>query len=298
MAETTIEGATFIDKNAIPEEPKPKKSLLRKNWSLLLFGVMVAIIVVGIATYVTQPAQPQPKNIYAYMQNNFNSTLATYQGLTNITTINSTIQLLGNPARNLSNETVIFPQSNRTTIYFFGVEASAQSAVETYVLWNYLTKHTFPSYSSTQTVSQASVPMIPEQVLLGNITSSNPVLTELMVPLTYQQWATQSNLTSDTFIDHWLAYNLSIPEAYLFADINKGSMPSIDVVKTIGNKTIVCNGFSPFSFVLYNATSSTKFLGLNTAGQDFGELLPTPSSINVNLNVLSSCVEAVNRWSG
>jgi hypothetical protein len=119
-----------------------------------------------------------------------------------------------------------------------------------------------------------------------------------MVPLTYQQAAGQSNTTNTNFVGSWLAKNISTPEAYLFGYFGRGNFPQVDVARTVGHKTIVCNGFSSILFISYNATSSTRFLGVDTASQSFGSLLATPTSMNTNLNVLNSCIETVNRWKG
>ena len=265
----------------------------------------MVIIVTGIYTFLSQPPVPQPQNVYEYMQNNFNATISPYIGTTNITVYNSIIQLAGNPAKNLSPVTVYLgnvSKDNKTYIYFFGVEASGQSAVETYVLWSYLTSHNlghtnFPAYDGSFVSSQASIPIIPKTELIDNVASSNPVLNELMIPLTYQQAASQSNATNTQFMGSYLA-NITVPEAYLFAFFGKGNFPQVDVVRTIGNRTMVCNGFSPFQFIQYNATSSTRFLGENMQAQTFGSLLPTTISMNANLNTLSSCVKTVEKWNG
>lgn len=278
-------------------------SFLKKNKIFVgVMAVMAIIIVAAIVTFITQPPIPSASSVYEYMQNNFNSSLAAYQGVANISVYNNTIYLPGNPIDNISAEKVNLrniSSSDKTYIFFFGLQASGQSAVETYVLWNYLTKQpNFPPYSTSFISAQGSTPIIPEQYISENISSSNPVFVEKMVPLSYQQAVSQSNSSNTDFVAKWLAYNLTLPEAYVFAVFGKGNFPQVDVVRTLGNKTIICNGFSAFTFILYNETSSTRFLGINTEGQTFGTLLATPASINQNLNTLNLCVEKVERWNG
>jgi len=289
--------------NEIPVIEEKKKSFIRKNYGLIaICAVMALVIISGIVTYITQPAMPVASNVYLYMQNNFNGTLSNYTGETNITVYNSIIDLPGNPIQNLSAVTVHLSnitQDNKTYIFFYGVEASGQSAVETYILWSYLTRTPFPSsYNGSFVSSQGSIPILPQSLLLNKIASSNPMFSEFMIPLTYRQAASQSNTSNTKFMGNWLAYNLTVPQAYLFAYQGKGNFPQVDVARTIGNKTIVCNGFSPIDFIIYNATSSTKFLGENMLGQSLGSLLPTTVSMNANLNTLSSCVKVVEQWKG
>lgn len=289
--------------NEIPELETKKQSFIRKNYGLMAIGIVMAVILISaIVTFVTQPPVPSASNVYSYMQNNFNSTISNYTGEVNVTVYNSTIYLPGNPLQNLSAVTVHLNNitaDNKTYIFFFGVEASGQSAVETYVLWSYLTKTPFPSsYNGSFVSSQGSIPILTQSLLLNKIAVSNPVFSEFMIPLTYQQTASQSNTTNTNFMGKWLAYNVSVPQAYIFAYKGKGQFPQVDVARTVGNKTIVCNGFSPINFIVYNTTSSTKFLGENMAGQTFGSLLPTTISMNADLNTLNSCVKVVSAWKG
>lgn len=280
---------------SVPIE-KAQQSFARKNWLFLaVFAVMIAIIVVGIYTVLTLPPVPKPQNIYLYMQNNFNSSYSQYAGESNITVYNSVIVLPPYNGNIVEVHLANLTEGNNTAIYFFGIQASGQSAVETYVLWNYLTKQAFPAYGNNFTISQASIPILP---LPAFASASNPEFEELMVPLSYDQAATGSNTSNNNFVQKWLAYNLTVPTAWLFSYPGAGKFPQVDVVKTMGNKTMVCEAFVGFDFILYNATSSTKFLNENMQGQTFGSLLPSTASMNSNLNLLNNCVKETERWQG
>ena len=259
---------------------KPKKKIAYKSMVYTL--IMIAVIGFGIYTYLSQPKAVNPLSVYTYIANNFNSTISNASYAPSVNT--------GNPLYNMTN--VTFPSDGKIYIYSFSIAGSTfqevEGTVESYVLWNYLTGgKPFPSYNQSFPLSAGFIPAIPAKYMLSNATA-NVILIASEVP-------ESASSTTNTILAY-LKPNLTNEQRYVGSE---NGDPGVYVVKTIANKTMTCFAYSGIAFVQYNATTSTSvFLGMNVRNLTFGSLLPTPASMNVQLNLLNSCYKIVSRWQG
>lgn len=258
---------------------KPKKNIQYK--SIFYTLIMIAVIGFGVYTYLSQPKQINPLSVYTFIVNNFNSTISNASYAPSVNT--------GSPLYNTTN--VTFPSDGKLYVYSFAIYGSTfqevEGTVESYVLWSYLTNgKPFPSYNQSFPIS-GFVPGIPIKYMSSDVTA-NVILIASEVP--------QSASSTTNSILTYLKPNLTNEQRYVGSE---NGDPGVYVVKTIANKTMTCFAYSGIPFVQYNATTSTSiFLGMNVRNLTFGTIVPTPSGMNTELNLLNSCVKVVSRWQG
>jgi hypothetical protein len=277
--------------DVVAEEKKNKAFRREVRIWIQLLG-MVMVIALSLYVFFSQPTIPSQEVMYSLIKNSFNSTIdsdfifvrqATSNTIPSTIILNETIK---------GEDVVSFPRDNKTYLYYFGVDACPACASETYVLWSYL-KGEFPASHVFASVAQYGIPALP----VFNLTSQQMKIRMLEVPL--QQLASQS-IRSKLVYD-WMINNTNIEQKYLFS--MSGYFPAVFVVKTIGEKTFVCNAYLGIGIQEYNSNNTKNLTAYSNdvakLGLEKSDLsLPVPKSMNANLNQLNVCIKATNEWSG
>lgn len=278
------------------EVSEAKKKPFSIPLPFILVGICFLIIGIGLYALLTQPSAVTPQHLYEFIKNNFNTTIQQNFILPTslIQVTNSTIRTYSNITKNYT--TFTFPSDNKTYIYFFGFDGCSQCAVESYVIWNYTTHKPFPAYDSNFYLAQFSLPGIPQQYLITNV-SSKYILVGAQAPVTAQMVNSQSTNQSELDLTRWLIKNLDFEQKYVFT--SSGLFPTVIVAKTTNNQTMLCDAFSGISLVFYNSTNANQFVGINMKNQTLGNsLLPMPKSISQSYNQLNACVKIVDNFKG
>jgi hypothetical protein len=219
-----------------------------------------------------------PKAIYSFITNNYNGTI-----------VNTTNPNYAHLVKTMSSNETLAGAPTNTTIYYLGAEFCPYCAVESYNLWYYLTNgKPFPQFDSNYYVAEAGIPSIPINYIQGNQTK-NINFVPFEIPVTAQEL---ENNQKQAVADFKTAIqSLSPFQQSLFAEANF-SIPQIYVVTPLGNNTYsVCQAYVGIPFMEYNKTTMQYLLGqYDVKGLSFGEVIPIPTAININLNALNYCV--------
>lgn len=282
-----------LAENAPVEPKKEKKSFIEVvglRW-IVLGIVLFGIIAFAIYTALTQPVLPTEQAMYAFVTSNFNATISK-----NFSLPTEAIAIINTSTVLTNNKTVVqLPDNNRTYIWFFSADYCPECAVESYILWNYTTQSPFPALDTDFYGAGFNIPGIPNSYINSNATTGMRFVGE-QIPLSTAQVDSESSNASVAFTLNWLKSNLNLQQKVIFQET--GYIPGLLVTKGVGNKTIVCSAYSGISFIKYNASTSSQFLGIDTKGLPLNSVVPTSGSINYNYNLLNACYNAVSKWNG
>lgn len=270
------------------------------NWTFRLAILAGIFIFIALYVYISAiAAQPTPVNMYNYIVNNYATNLVNASSTGVIYySIPTTSEFSLN---NTTNVSVTFPQGKY--IYFYGAEYCPYCAVESYVIYNYLNPNTpFPSYNSNWTVTELNIPMIPFNLIQANAGSNGYTLVwnEAPVNATVQE-ENQNNLGYlSGLMQNWYE-SIPLQQRVLF-NTTSSTIPQVYVVDTNGSTTNICMAYADLPvFGQYNSSFTSLNENLSTAnikqldlnGINSGAVIPLPSVINVEYNILQECGNTV-----
>ena len=266
----------------------------KKFRNTILFPLLPMVVIIAIAIFfaMSQPSVPSVQTIYNFITSNFNNTLNSSLQ-TNYNIQNSTFHLVGAGRNNTTVSS--FPNDNKTYLYYFGAQFCPFCAAESYVLWSYLSQNKpFPVLDQNFYQAELNIPAIPLSYIMSNDTNSNVVLIGDEVAISAYQQSTENNQTLRNQLLGWVG-NMTPQQKYLFYRGIK--CPQVYVVRTENNHTAICSAYVGILFIDYNDSNIPKLntKAYNFRGINLNNVIPLPETINLNLNTLYSCVQAVKK---
>ncbi len=254
--------------------------------SFLIISAIIIVLIGGLAiySYTNILKQPSSKATYNFITANFNTTIT-----------NQSVKAYSIPSTlNATNETITFPQGNY--IFFVGGEFCPYCASESYVM-SYLFTNKIPAYNNSFYIAEYNIPAVPTTYITkqannkgSKLSQRNFTFVPIENPLTAIQLTSEPKQMVKTQIDTWI--NSLSPLHKYFVEANE-TIPRIYVTSTVGNTTKLCEAYAGVKLVRFNSNTTKHFTQFNMVGLPYKSIVPYPPTLNENLNILNSCMNAV-----
>lgn len=288
---------TIVAGNPPPRAlPTPKKVQSRRRKAFKIAGIALLLFAIaGIAFYIALPYVTQPEqsqNTYDFIAQNWNSTLMN----TNIATT-QTITVPNNFT--WDNQTYYFDDTN-LSIYYIGADYCPYCAMESYPIFYYQYGTILPYNGANYIQAENGLPAINPSLEFSNITgqpamqniniSTNQYIYEFPITLSDLSTMSQADLNQTEANE----ISLMTPEAEYLFSLQNFQYPQVYVVKTTGIQTRICSAYAGMPIYQYNATDQSNLeQAFNMTGIPLNTIIPDPTAMNYNYNLLGQCMETL-----